>query len=156
MRYVHDRTVDRMNAGGDVWSAMREIRLPPELDVGEGYGKVAWDVRAIWETYLGWFHHQSTTELYGVPPGALHRDLVELAGGPEPLVGRAREKLASDAPVEAIHLAEIALAAEPAHRGALEVSLEAHRRLEAGTQNFWELSWLRSQSARLQQVLETA
>ena len=46
---------------------MREIAVPDHLDVGEGYGKTSWNVRAIWENYAGWFHHRSTTELYGVP-----------------------------------------------------------------------------------------
>lgn len=63
-QWVHDRTVEGMEAGTDVHTLMREIRLPTHLDVGEGYGTVAWNVRAIWENYAGWFHHRSTTELY--------------------------------------------------------------------------------------------
>ena len=46
------------------------------------------------------------------------------------------------APVEALHLAEAALAADPRHRGALEASLAAHHRLLAGSDNFWETRWL--------------
>ena len=80
--HVHDAVVAAMNAGGDVYTAMREIRLPPELEVGEGYGKVAWSARAIWETYQGWFHGRSTTELYPVPYTSVHPELVALAGGP--------------------------------------------------------------------------
>ena len=34
-----------MNEGKDVFTLMREIRLPDELAVGEGYGKVSWGVR---------------------------------------------------------------------------------------------------------------
>ena len=68
MQWVHDRTVDGMNAGTDVHTLMREVRLPEHLDVGEGYGTVAWNVRAIWENYAGWFHHRSTTELYAPRP----------------------------------------------------------------------------------------
>ena len=90
IEYVHDRTVEGMNAGKDVHTLMREITLPPELDVGEGYGKVSWDVRAIWENYSGWFHHRSTTELYDVGPDELSAELVELVGA-EQLVTRADE-----------------------------------------------------------------
>ena len=143
--HVHDRTVEYMNGGKDVWTAMREIELPPELEVGQGYGQVSWDVRAIWENYLGWFHHHSTSELYASPPWAVHADLVELAGGPDPIVARARRRLEDGGSVEAIRLAEVALAAAPDHRGALQVSLDAHRVLERETQNFWLLSWLRDQ-----------
>ncbi len=38
MQWVHDRTVDGMNAGTDVHTLMREIVVPAELDLGEGYG----------------------------------------------------------------------------------------------------------------------
>lgn len=139
--YVHDAVVAAMNAGGDVWTAMRDIRLPPELEQGEGYGTVAWSVRAIWEMYAGWFHHRSTTELHPVPPWSVHPDLVALAGGPDAIAAAAQQK-ATSAPVEAIHLAEVALAVAPAHRGAIDASLAAHRTLLARTRNFWETRWL--------------
>jgi alkyl sulfatase BDS1-like metallo-beta-lactamase superfamily hydrolase len=149
VEFVHDRTVLHMNAGHDVWTAMREIRLPPELDVGEGYGKVSWDVRAIWESYLGWFHQRSTTELYATPASSVHGDLVELAGGPDAVAKRAREKLEAGAPLEALHLAEIALAAAPEHAASLDAAIAAHERLDAESVNFWESSWLRHQIEQL-------
>jgi alkyl sulfatase BDS1-like metallo-beta-lactamase superfamily hydrolase len=151
--YVHDETVKGMNAHKDVHTLMQEIALPPELEVGEGYGKVSWSVRAIWETYAGWFHHSSTTELYSVPPTAVHGDLVELAGGPDALVERAKKKLATGEAVQAIQLAEIVLTAEPLHHGALEVSLAAHEALDAESVNFWLSSWLRKQSGHLRELL---
>ena len=55
IQYVHDATVRGMNDGKDVFTLMREIKLPAELDVGESYGKVAWSVRGIYEGYVGWF-----------------------------------------------------------------------------------------------------
>lgn len=76
--HVHDETVKGMNAGKDVHRLMAEISLPTDMEVGEGYGKVSWGVRAIWENDAGWFHHRSTTELYAVPQDAIHEDLVEL------------------------------------------------------------------------------
>jgi len=151
--HVHEETVRGMNEGVDVHSLMRDIELPPELEVGQGYGKVAWSVRAIWETYAGWFHHRSTTELYPVPYWSVHPDLVELAGGPDAVAKRAQEKLASGAAVEAIHLAEAALAAAPEHRAAREASLAAHEKLLGESVNFWESSWLRREIARLSEAL---
>lgn len=153
--HVHDETVRGMNEGKDIHTLMREIRLPPELEVGEGYGKVSWSVRAIWETYAGWFHHRSTTELYPVPHWSVHPDLVELAGGPDAVAERARMKLEAGMPLEAIHLAEVALSADPAHHGALAVSLEAHSVLEAASVNFWETSWLRREIETMRGILET-
>ncbi|MCP5065861.1 MAG: MBL fold metallo-hydrolase [bacterium] len=151
VQYVHDETVRGMNEGIDVWTLMDRIRLPEELEVGEGYGKISWSVRAIWETYAGWFHHSSTTELYSVPSTRIYSDLADLAGGTDALARRAREKLASGLPVEALHLVEIALGVEPDNLEAIEVSLEAHEQLESESENFWLTSWLRKQIAALRQ-----
>ena len=150
--HVHDAVVAAMNAGKDVYETMRDVRLPPALEVGEGYGKVAWSARAIWEMYQGWFHGRSTTELYGTPYWSAAPDLVALAGGPGP-VAEASQKKASNSPLEALHLAEAALAAEPKHRGALAASLAAHRTLRAGATNFWEVKWLEKEIAKLEKAL---
>jgi len=150
--HVHDAVVAAMNAGSDVWTAMREIRLPADLEVGEGYGKVSWSARAIWETYQGWFHGRSTTELYPVPYWSVHPELVALAGGPAAVAAAARQRVET-APVEALHLAEAALAADPRHRGALEASVAAHRRLLADSTNFWETRWLENEIRKLERAL---
>lgn len=153
--YVHDAVVEAMNAGGDVWTAMRDIRLPPALEQGEGYGTVAWSVRAIWEMYGGWFHHVSTTELYPVPASSVHPDLVRLAGGPDPIAEAAAARAETE-PVEAIHLAEVALAAAPSHPAALGASLAAHRALLAKATNFWEVRWLEHRIRELERALGDA
>jgi glyoxylase-like metal-dependent hydrolase (beta-lactamase superfamily II) len=150
--HVHDAVVAAMNAGQDVWQMLREVKLPPELEVGEGYGKVVWSARAIWEMYQGWFHGRSTTELYGVPYWSAAPELVALAGGPGP-VAEAAQKKASNSPLEALHLAEAALAAEPKHRVALAASLVAHRTLRASATNFWEVKWLDKEIGKLEKAL---
>lgn len=139
--YLHDRTVEGMNAGANVYTLMREITLPAELEVGQGYGKVAWDVRAIWENYSGWFHHRSTTELYDIGPDELTVDLVDLAGA-ERVVARAEERLAAGHPVHAIHLAEAVVHADPTHMRARAVLKDAHEDLLGASTNFWESAWL--------------
>ena len=144
IQHIHDQTVAGMNAGKDVRTLMREIALPPQCEVGQGYGKVAWDVRAIWENYSGWFHHQSTTELYPIGFDAVATDVVELAGA-DALVRRARAHLAEGRPVHAIYLAELL---PPDHRGAREVLRDAHENLLADSTNFWERAWLTRQIAR--------
>lgn len=144
IQYVHDSTVAGMNAGKDVHTLMREITLPAGLEVGQGYGKVTWDVRAIWENYSGWFHQQSTTELYDVPRRAVDADLVELAGA-DFLVARARHYVDSGDNLRAIHLAETVTAVEPGHAGARSVLVTAHRNLLDQAENFWERAWLNRQ-----------
>ena len=144
MQAVHDRTVELMNAGADVYTAMREVRVPEHLDVGEGYGQTSWNVRAIWEMYAGWFQHRSTTELYGVAPGSVAADVVRAAGA-DALVEAARAHVASGRPVEALHLTDLVLAAEPAHAAARAAAADAHEALLADTDNFWKRAWLTKQ-----------
>ncbi len=141
MQWVHDRTVEGMNSGVDVHTLMREIRLPEHFDVGEGYGKASWNVRAIWENYAGWFHHRSTTELYDLPPTAVAPDLVALAGA-DALVDAARVRLDAGEPVAALHLTDIILAADPGDLDARAVAANASRSLLDASSNFWERAWL--------------
>lgn len=145
--YLRDRTFEGMNAGTDLWTLMREITLPPELDLPQGHGRVPWIVRAIWEEHAGWFRYESTTELYDLPPAAVHPELAELAGGPGPLAERAEAHLAADRPLAALHLVEIALAHTPGHARALRVKLAAHELLleRTGRENFSEVRWLEAQ-----------
>ena len=108
MQAVHDRTVELMTSGADLYTAMREVTVPEHLDVGEGYGKTSWNVRAIWEMYAGWFQHRSTTELYGVAPNSVAADVVT---PPAPTRSSRRPALTSAAgrPVQALHLTDLVL-----------------------------------------------
>ena len=147
--FVHDATVAGMNEGRDVVDLMRSIELPEELAVGEGYGKVAWDVRAIWESYAGWFHHRATSELYAVRPDAVHAEVAALAGA-DALVTAGRARLGAGELAEALQLTEIALAGDPDHGDARALSADVHRRLLEASTNFWERAWLSRELERLQ------
>jgi len=153
--YVNEATIAGMNAGKDVQTLMREIKLPEDLKIGEFHGKVSWAVRAIWEEYSGWFHYDSTTSLYGVPRSSINADLVELTGGAGALAGRARQKLGEGRPLEAIHLLDIALGAQPAHTEALTVKKAALERLlqESGGTNLSETMWLKSEISGVEAAL---
>ena len=146
VEYVHTKTLEGMNDGVDVWTLMKTVTLPPELRVGQGYGKVMWGVRTIWETYMGWFKLQSTTELHPVTGADVLADFVSVAG-PEMAITRAQEHLASGRAIEAIWLAEAVLRAAPEHSSARSVCSAAHEWLLAngGDVSFWESGWLRSQ-----------
>jgi alkyl sulfatase BDS1-like metallo-beta-lactamase superfamily hydrolase len=143
VQHVHDATVEAMNRGLDVWTAMHEIRLPEPISLGEAYGRVDWSVRAIWETYAGWFHQRSTLDLYGAAPEQGAAEIVALAGGTEAVAARAAALVATD-PLTAVRLCELALAADPDHRDALEAYRRAHEHLlaEHGRENFWMTRWL--------------
>ena len=141
MQAVHDRTLELMNSGADVYTAMREVKVPERLDVGEGYGQTSWNVRAIWEMYAGWFQHRSTTELYGVAPDSVAPDVVRAAGA-DALVNAARAHVTAGRPVQALHLTDLVLKAESDHPGARAVAADAHAALLSDTDNFWKKAWL--------------
>lgn len=145
VQWVHDRTIEGMNAGVDVRTLMREIRTPPELTLTEEYGKVSWNVRAIWHEYSGWFDpSRGTTELYGVPASSVAPAICELAGGAERLVEKSREFVAAGNPLEALHLLDIALVAEPGSISGSEARKQALMLLleQGGSDNLWERMWI--------------
>jgi len=139
--YVHDATVKGMNEGKDVLTLMNEIKLPPNLDVGEGYGKLSWSIRGIYEGYVGWFDGNVST-MFG-PASQAYGEMVKLAGGPDAVAARANQ-LATTDPVRALYMTDMALAAEPKHRGALEARLKALQALDAKSDNSNERGWLQA------------
>jgi len=152
--FVHTETLKGMNSGKDIFTLMREIQLPAHLRIGEGYGKVSWAVRTIWESYMGWFKAQQTSELYPTQTKTACVELVELAGV-EHTLARARDKLSSGEMETALLLTEAALTKDRIHKGALQLALDCHRALlqRSGDSNFWESGWLESQIARLEYKL---
>jgi alkyl sulfatase BDS1-like metallo-beta-lactamase superfamily hydrolase len=141
IQYVHDETVKGMNAGKDVWTLMNEIKLPTELDVGEGYGKLSWSVRGIYEGYAGWFDLNPAT-MYEKPASSVYPDVVKLAGGPDAVAKLAMDRAQAGQAVEALHLSDIALAADPNHRPALQAKLKALETLLSRCRNSNERGWL--------------
>jgi alkyl sulfatase BDS1-like metallo-beta-lactamase superfamily hydrolase len=138
---VHDETVKGMNSGKDVFTLMREIKLPASFDLGESFGKVSWSVRGIYDGYAGWFDMNPST-MYELPVSYVYPDLVRLAGGPEPVVRLALEKMEAGKPVETLHLTDVVLAADPNNRAALDARLKALEYLREHTENFVEAGYL--------------
>lgn len=152
VQWVHDRTVEGMNDGKDTRTLMRDVRTPEHLTLTEEYGKLAWNVRAIYHEYTGWFDPaRGTTELYGVPPSAVAPAIAELVGGADPLARKARDFVKADRPLEAIHLLDIASAAEPQSPLVREVKREALVLLDqqTGGNNLWERRWIATELAEL-------
>jgi len=154
--YVHDAVIEGMNDEKDVYTLMNEIRLPEELAIPEVHGKVSWGVRSIWDAYLGWFHLRSSAELYPVPPYAVHAEVVEMAGGADAIAERAAAKVAEGRPVEALHLVDMALAADPDNAAALRVRLSALEELleRSGGINHYEVRWLEHRIGETRRQLE--
>ena len=160
--FVRDYTLAGMNAGHDVHQLMREFAFPEGLAIGEFHGKASWAVRTIWEEYSGWLHYEDgTTALYGVPRRSIDADLAELAGGAGRIAARARARLDAGAPLEALHLVDVALGAEPDAIEAWKVRRDASTVLlgASGGSNLSETMWLRSEiaacEARLSELAPT-
>jgi len=141
IQYIHDEVVKGMNAGKDVATLMQEIRLPASYGLSEVFGKVSWDVRGIYDGYAGWFDTNPAT-MYELPPASVYPDLVKLAGGPEPVVRLALEKLAAGKPVETLHLTDVVLAYDQKNQAALAARLKALDYLKDRCENFIEDGWL--------------
>jgi alkyl sulfatase BDS1-like metallo-beta-lactamase superfamily hydrolase len=141
IQYVHDEVVKGMNAGKDVYTLMQEIKLPASYDLSQVFGRVSWSVRGIYDGYAGWFDMNPAT-MYALPPSSVYPDLVKLAGGPEPLVRLALEKLEAGKPVETLHLTDVVLAYDHKNGAALDARLRALNYLRERCENYSEAGWL--------------
>jgi alkyl sulfatase BDS1-like metallo-beta-lactamase superfamily hydrolase len=141
--YVHRAALDGFNAGTDVATLMHEIQLPPHLRVGQGYGKVAWGLRTMWETYVGWFQLRSTTEMYPDSSGTALADLAQ-ALGPDATLARAEAALQRGDAVLAIRIGEAVHAIAPDQPQLARLMARAHEYLlnHGGDVSFWENGWL--------------
>ena len=148
VQYVHDKTIAGMNAGKTVNQLMKEIKLPPNLELVQNHGRVDWAVKSIWEYYMGWFRFESTTELYPIPAQDVYADLAQIAGN-ENLIALANNYLIQGEPVKTLHITEIALAGDPQNSSALalrdQALVELLERAENGLRNDYEIYWLKSQ-----------
>jgi alkyl sulfatase BDS1-like metallo-beta-lactamase superfamily hydrolase len=139
--YVHDAVVKGMNDGKDVHTLMAEIKLPPQLDVGEGYGKIAWSVRGIYEGYAGWFNGDPA-EMFAEGRNSISPDLVKLAGGPKKIADGAMALIGQGKLVEALHMTSIGIEGAPGDKDVLKARVAAFEALIKASENRNELGWL--------------
>ena len=87
-----------------------------------------------------------------MPPSSVAPAVAELAGGVDRLAERANEFVRDARPLEALHVLEIALAADPGARRARDVKREALALLlaQTGGKNLWERMWIASELRALE------
>ena len=151
--YVHDAVLKGMNEGKDVHTLMREISLPPELDVGEGYGKISWTVRGIYEGYVGWFNGDPA-EMFRQGRDSVSGSLVKLAGGGKAIADEAMALVGQGKLVEALHLTSIGLEGAPGDEDVLRARVAAFEALVKASTNRNELGWLNQGLAEAKKALE--
>ena len=106
-------------------------------------------MRTLWETYIGWFKLQSTTELYPDSAGAALAQLTQ-AAGIEAALTRAEEALDRGDAVVAIRIGEALANVAPDEPRVKALMARAHRHLleQGGDVSFWENGWLLDQLKR--------
>jgi alkyl sulfatase BDS1-like metallo-beta-lactamase superfamily hydrolase len=129
VQYIHDQTIEGANAGKSLDQLMAEIELPAELTPDSGRAPTAWQVRAVWEEYIGWFKAETLTELYPVPQSAIWAGLTELAGGVDALTERARAHIDAGEGVQALHFTDIVLGVDPDNVPARRAKIDAMKLL---------------------------
>ncbi len=131
-RYIHDQTMRQANHGLTPLEIAEVIQLPHEFLTESHttgyYGHLAHNVKAVYQRYLSWYDG-NPTNLWKLPPTEVGRRYVELAGGADALVEKAR--VAFDAG-DYRWVAEVVghvVFADPEHTGARELQADAFEQI---------------------------
>ena len=153
IQYVHDETINGMNEGKDVYSLMRSIKLPKELDVGEAYGWVSWSVRGIYEGYMGWFDGNPVS-MYSHSPKSIYSDLINLTDDIQKVINLAEDHLVKGNSIKALLLIEAAMEADPENISIIQMQLKILTILRKESGNLNESGWLNHGIKQAQQKLK--
>ncbi len=131
-RYLHDQTLRLANRGLTASEIAAEVRLPPALAntwACRGYyGTVSFNVRAVYQRYLGFFDG-NPAHLDELPPAEAGRRYVQLAGGLEALLDGVERAIGAGEYRWAALLASHAVFSEPDSRRARELEAGALEQL---------------------------
>ncbi|WP_422016491.1 alkyl/aryl-sulfatase [Roseateles sp.] len=138
-RFIHDQTVRGINAGLNAEEIAEQMRLPQalqdELDIRGYYGALKFNVRAVYQFYLGFFDGHPS-HLDPLPPVEAAKRYVQLAGGPDKLVAAAQAAFDNGDHRWAAELLRHAVLADAGNAAARELL----------AQSFEQLAW-RAESA---------
>jgi alkyl sulfatase BDS1-like metallo-beta-lactamase superfamily hydrolase len=135
--YLHDQTLRRMNQGYVGTEIAETLQMPPELEAAwhtHGYyGSVSHNVKAIYQRYVGWYDG-NPAHLWQHPPEALASRYVDVIGGVDATVAKARQ-YATDGDLRfAAELASHAVFADSGHQGARDLLGEVLTNLGYGSE----------------------
>ncbi|MGZ6039876.1 MAG: alkyl/aryl-sulfatase, partial [Phenylobacterium sp.] len=93
-KYIHDQTLRMANHGLTPTEIAEDLELPPSLaaewHTRGYYGTLSHNAKAVYQRYLGWFDG-NPANLHNLPPVEAGRRYVEVAGGADALLAKARE-----------------------------------------------------------------
>jgi len=92
-KFTHDQTLRLLNHGYTPNEISEMIKLPESLakgwDVRDYYGTLSFNVRAVYQKYLG-FYDGNPANLNPLPPVEAGRKYIEYMGGPQAVIDRAK------------------------------------------------------------------
>ncbi|MER5770880.1 alkyl sulfatase dimerization domain-containing protein [Streptomyces sp. NPDC001985] len=136
--YLHDQTLRLLNDGLTGNEIAEAIRLPPALEEvwhARGYyGSLSHNVKAVYQRYMGWFDGNAA-HLWEHPPAEQARRYVEIAGGTEQALAKARVYDADGDLRFAATLLNHIVFADPSHTEAKETLAHVYDRLGHGSEN---------------------
>ncbi|WP_405907557.1 alkyl sulfatase dimerization domain-containing protein [Streptomyces sp. NBC_00828] len=136
--YLHDQTLRMLNNGLTGTEIAEEMRLPPALEQSwhaRGYyGSLSHNVKAVYQRYMGWYDG-NPAHLWEHPPVELARRYVDLAGGAEWALAKARAYADEGDLRFAATLLNHVVFAEPGNTEAKETLAGVYDRLGQGSEN---------------------
>ncbi|MGW1586993.1 alkyl/aryl-sulfatase [Streptomyces sp. NPDC002386] len=136
--YLHDQTLRMLNKGLTGPEIAEAITLPPVLESAWNargyYGSVSHNVKAIYQRYLGWFDG-NPAHLWEHPPVEKAKRYLELGGGSDAVVARAREAFDAGDFRWAAELGNHVVFAQPDHAAARELLADTYEQLGYGSEN---------------------
>jgi alkyl sulfatase BDS1-like metallo-beta-lactamase superfamily hydrolase len=145
IKSILDQTLEGMRKGERPDELVQHVALPAALAdspyLQEFYGTVAWSVRAIYADYAGWFDG-NPAKLFPLPEKDRAVRVIELAGGRERVVLRARRALAEKDFQWAAELTDYVLAIDAANADAKRLKAAAlselgERQISAIARNYY-------------------
>ncbi|WP_329546541.1 MBL fold metallo-hydrolase [Streptomyces sp. NBC_01356] len=136
--YLHDQTLRLLNNGLTGTEIAEEMRLPPALEQSwhaRGYyGSLSHNVKAVYQRYMGWYDG-NPAHLWEHPPVELARRYVDLAGGAEWALAKARAYVDEGDLRFAATLLNHVVFADPENTEAKETLAGVYDRLGQGSEN---------------------
>ncbi len=131
-KFIHDQTLRMANHGLTPLEIGEALKLPPTLaaewHTRGYYGTLNHNAKAVYQRYLGWFDG-NPANLHPHPPVEAGKRYVDLAGGPEALLAKAREAFAAGDYRWTAQLVNHLVFADPGNGQARELQADALEQL---------------------------
>jgi alkyl sulfatase BDS1-like metallo-beta-lactamase superfamily hydrolase len=136
--YLHDQALRMLNNGATGIEIAEDLPLPPGLEAAwhtHGYyGSVSHNLKAIYQRYMGWFDGNPTS-LWQHPPQAAATRYVEVIGGQQAVLAKARSYAHAGDLRFAAELLKHAVFADPDDAAARDALAGVYQQLGYGAEN---------------------